>query len=266
MKAAAEKTKWDLTSRELSKMDLNGGYSTRACRERYEKLKSGKAVSMATPIELTPAQAEVKRLEDLIVFYNQKLTNAKADVDKEQESVATTQDGNDDEEEGEEEEEEGNSLRGNENMVPNFDPNFAPSSRAMDVDKDLTGMETWMLRSIRLNEQDAQAEKRLRGITFPPIEDMNSTELAAELLARGIARNGNKQKLEATVKAARAGNNGLSKSIVVPNVTPLKILLAKRADREAMKQKKATKEKDLESDEAGDNHKPAAKKRRVTSN
>ena len=56
MKVAAEKTKWDITSRELGKMDLDGGYSTRACRERYEKLKKGKAGATAAQIETTPAQ------------------------------------------------------------------------------------------------------------------------------------------------------------------------------------------------------------------
>ena len=73
--------------------------------------------------------------------------------------------------------------------------------------------------------------------------------------------------LEATVKAARAGNSSLAKSIVVPDVAPLKILLAKRADREATKKtskKRVRKEKDLDGDEGNDEDKPATKKPRAT--
>ena len=218
MKEAAEKAKWDLVSRELLKMDKSSEYSSRACRERFEDLKSGKTVSQTVAAAFdTPAQQEVKRLEKLIKSYVQKLGEAKRGAQQEVEEAFGLPSGS-------------SPGPSNEHGVQE-NGDLSASTRAMDVDTDLTGLDTWMLRTIRIAEQDAQLEKRLGGINLPNIDDMTGNELAAELQARGLARDGNKTKLLSLVKAARSGSKNLPKSILPADVEPLRAMLNKRASK-----------------------------------
>ena len=243
MKITAEKAKWDLASRELLKIDKGSEYSSRACKERFENLQSGKVVSPATaPVLDTPAQHEVQRLEKLINYYTQKLGEAKMDAQKEIDNVFGSPFI------------DSPTPYGQQAMDPNAE--FSPSGRAMDVDADLTGLDTWMLRSMRIAEQDAQLEKRLGGLKLPEVDEMTSIELSAELTARGLARDGNKQKLVSLVKAARAGARDLQKSILPADTAALRSLLAKRGKKEQATKKRV--------DDEGDEYKgPATKKRRL---
>ena len=215
MKEAAEKTKWELVSRELVKIDRNSEYSSRACRERFEDLKNGKIASETIAAAFdTPAQQEVKRLEKLIKYYVQKLGDAKRDARQEVEDAFGLPS-------------DSSSSTSDEHGIQD-NGGFSPSSRAIDVDTNLTGLDTWMLRTIRIAEQDARIEKRLGGFDLPDVDEMTGVELAAELQARGLARDGNKPKLLSLVKAARSGSKNLPKSILPADVEPLRKLLNKR--------------------------------------
>lgn len=252
MKEAAESKKWELTSRELSRFDSNSSYSSRACKERFEKLQDGTVHSTATlPTINTPVQQELKRITGILEYYSKKLVDVKAEAQKEL-GEALAQDAP--------------AIRdlAQDTSAPlaASDRDFSPSRRAMDVDSDLTGLDTWMLRTMRMAKQDSEVEKRLDGLALPEVDDMTGIELHAELLARGLVRDGRKEKLASLVKDARNGSNKVPRSILPPDVAPLRELLAKRAKRAnkgrtangGSARRRSNKRHHVDSDDSDDNY------------
>ena len=227
MKDAADNKKWDITSRELCKIDSNAAYSARACKERYENIKSGNVVPTGLLAQLdTPAQHEVRRIEKILTYYSQKLVEVKKEALQEIEEAHSAASATN----GRASHPSAPSDISSNGALP--DGSWSPSRRAMDVDSDLTGLDTWMLRTIRMAEQDKSLQERLGGLKLPPPTDMTQLELHAELEARGLERSGKKERLVGLVQAARNGNQDLQKSILPADASRLRAMLEKRAGKE----------------------------------
>ena len=245
LKDAAESKKWDLASRELSKIDVGSGFSSRACKERYENIKSDKAVASSALLSRldTPAQNEVKRIEKILAYYSAKLVETKKEAmqeidDAHAATTAALSNGRAAASQHRPTMPRHASSLGGARTPATGATDFAPSKRAMDVDVDLTGLDTWMLRTMRTagagqdgKEGDLAARLAADGLVLPAVEEMTMVELQAELEARGLQRDGRKEKLAEIVRAARAGKAGsLVKSILAPDEGRLRGLLKKRRD------------------------------------